>query len=266
MKLNIYSEQKKLIPRKQIGGQIPKFQNSGTLNYRTILNTVFGTSKPKDQNLLLETGIPGAGVRRIARRYNSVKSQHIPNSKLEIPTMVKTQSYVGVPYASNSPGTHNPHMPYEMGDYGYTIFNEKGDYTDYPKNKSAEQTNESASKRTNVSVARTLTMTNAHLKARNNAIQRGWRDYFYNGKRYSLTGSDLKQARKNWNINKGRLPRKTQNSFNPGQVLQESVLNGNELKQEIAPIKADFGYGVNESDLKTQYPLTISDEVKNFKL
>lgn len=268
-----------LIPRKQIGGRlIQKFQLAGriertspTFNYRTVLGTLF-----PEKNSSATTNIPGAGVRKIARRYNDAVKKSIPNSRYKIPVMESTQSYVGVPYASDEPDTHNPKRPFEIGEYGYTIFDENGGYTDYPIDKSTltastqatDQTNKPTGRRTNVSAVGTSTpaMTNAHLKARNNAIARGWRDYFYKGKRYSLKGSDLKQAQKNWNINRGRLPRKTQNSFNPGQVLQESVLNGNELKQEIVPIKADFGYGVTESDLKTQYPSTISDEIKNFRL
>lgn len=202
----------KLISRKQ-GGLIPKFKNSGKA----------------ERNLLKETKVPGASVRK---RVNGIywKPTEIGSTRYRINVprpMNQNGLFVGVPYATDEPNAHDRSRPFQEGKNGSVVFDEDGSYNEIPlSNKSHSKSADKSAKqnpgtkgsakggrksgKTTLPPAGTASPTDLSkmngdwLKARNDAMTRGYRDYFYNGQRYSFTGEDLTNAQNNWRINRGR--------------------------------------------------------------
>lgn len=140
----------KLMPRKQKGGLIPKFQNSGKFKnkFEEYKATHQKGKDSVDNNIYFGKVLPEVVVVAPAKKQGTASTQRAAG------------------------GTRSTALP-------------------------AVSTNK---------LTDDMNASNADwLKARNDAMTRGYRDYYYDGKRYSFEGDDLKNAQANWRINRGRL-------------------------------------------------------------
>lgn len=231
--MKVKNNTKNLIPRKQIGGQIPKFQKaSGKLFTRQEYERRYSNRNYNKAHLL-----NGKWHRAILNRDKNgnetvtlqtwkplPKNYYVKNGGIYEKTGlgdIRVDTYKGSRYEAGKPAPNHKHLV----DHSVTqaeIDNAKklNAGIQAPKNKSTDikpaRTKGNGTKgsirgrrgnaRTTVKPA-TTTFTESPtnitdqswLDARNAAMQRGWGTYNYNGQTYQFTGDEFQQAKRNWN-------------------------------------------------------------------
>lgn len=215
----------KLIPRKQLGGFIPKFQNpwrsvsrkyyesraygddffnnkkgynseytKGNYRYRAVVNgdkvDIYRAPKmPKNSY------VKDGQVYQRSRNIGGVSERSIGSVK-------DYQLYTpSAPSTSQSTTTGNAAQAASAPKSSGTSSGTPQNGRNRGQGRGQGRGNTAAKPAAPTGIASpTEIIDQTHLDARNAAMQKGWRDYFYGGKRYIFTDAeDLKNARANWN-------------------------------------------------------------------
>lgn len=181
--MKVKNNTKNLIPRKQIGGLIPKFQNSGHIEKRW-----YGNVWVKDKPTSYHTEKRWYGTISVPDKVSSKALPKVDRSvtQAEIDEVKKLNA--GIQASKDKPTNIKPAGTRGNGSKGGT----RGSGI----RGNARTTAKPAA--TTFTESPTNITDQGWLDARNAAMQRGWGTYNYNGQTYEFTGDEYKQAANNW--------------------------------------------------------------------
>lgn len=175
--MKIKNNTKNLIPRKQIGGQIPKYKHAYERFRRSSPKQYTVPRQPKHNAYEVITDNNGKTIseRRYYTKYPGVNA--FKRFQLEYQdklTNTKSDIRSGTQGSGTKGGTKGSGT---RGNARTTAKPAATTFTESPTNITDQ----------------------GWLDARNAAMQRGWGTYNYNGQTYRFTGDEFQQAKRNWN-------------------------------------------------------------------
>ena len=241
--MKIKNNTKNLIPRKQIGGLIPKFKEPADGIRR--LGVYKGRSYGVDKNgsyMFLNTGQnvwqlvaknKGNLKQQQPEIYNYFKNIIEPVNKPVNKPKTQNQGTQGKPAGTQGNGT-------------------KGGTRGSGTRGNARTTAKPAA--TTFTESPTNITDQAWLDARNAAMQRGWGTYNYNGQTYRFKGDEFQQAKRNWN-NRRKVGYQAEGilDLNPPAEITAMIPRGDgEVKPEDAIIEKNTPIDTKTTPIDTK--------------